>query len=65
MAQHNPESDARQALGDEEYEQSRAEGYAMSPDDAVAFALESEWCQSRASPSGATTSGCGVSGFAL
>ena len=42
MAQHNLESDARQALGDEEYEQSRAEGYAMSLDDVVAIALESE-----------------------
>jgi predicted ATPase/class 3 adenylate cyclase len=36
----DPEADARQALGDEEYEEARAEGYAMSFDEAVAFALE-------------------------
>jgi non-specific serine/threonine protein kinase len=41
-AQHKPDSDARQALGDEEYERARAEGYAMTLDEAVAFALE-EW----------------------
>ncbi len=36
----DPEPDARRALGSQEYEQARAEGYAMSPDDAIAFALE-------------------------
>jgi hypothetical protein len=36
----DPESDARGALGGQEYEQARAEGYAMSLDEAVAYALE-------------------------
>jgi tetratricopeptide (TPR) repeat protein len=35
----DPEGDARRALGDEEYERAWAEGYAMSLDDAVAFAI--------------------------
>lgn len=36
----DPEAGARQALGDDQYEQARAEGYAMTLDEAVAFALQ-------------------------
>jgi hypothetical protein len=36
----DPEADARRALGDVGYERAWAEGYAMSLDDAVAFADE-------------------------
>lgn len=36
----DPEADARAALGDEEYERRWAEGYAMTTDEAVAYALE-------------------------
>jgi hypothetical protein len=36
----DPEPDARAALGDEEFEQARAEGYAATVDEAVALALE-------------------------
>jgi predicted ATPase/class 3 adenylate cyclase len=36
----DPERAARRALGDEEYDRARAEGYAMSLKEAVAFALE-------------------------
>jgi hypothetical protein len=36
----DPEVDARQALSEEEYERARAEGYAMTFDEAMAFALE-------------------------
>jgi tetratricopeptide (TPR) repeat protein len=35
----DPEADARQALGDEDYERAWAQGYAMSLDDAVAYAI--------------------------
>ena len=35
----DPEADARQALGDEEYDRAWAEGYTMSLDDVVAFAI--------------------------
>jgi predicted ATPase/class 3 adenylate cyclase len=36
----DPESDVRRVLGDQEYEQARAEGYAMSLDEAITFALD-------------------------
>jgi predicted ATPase/class 3 adenylate cyclase len=36
----DPEVAARQALGDEGYEEARAEGYAMGFEEAIAFALE-------------------------
>ncbi|MGH8958235.1 MAG: ATP-binding protein [Acidimicrobiia bacterium] len=36
----DPEEDARQALGDEDYRQARAEGYAMSSEGAVSYALK-------------------------
>jgi predicted ATPase len=36
----DPEADARAALGDEEFEQARAEGYAATIEEAVALALE-------------------------
>ena len=36
----DPEEDARQALGDDDYRRARAEGYAMQSEEAVAYALE-------------------------
>jgi predicted ATPase/class 3 adenylate cyclase len=38
----DPESDARKALGDEAFEWARAEGYAMSTEAAVAYALSED-----------------------
>jgi tetratricopeptide (TPR) repeat protein len=38
----DPEGDARGALGDEAYQRARAEGYAMTMDEAVAYANEQE-----------------------
>ena len=37
----DPEAHAREAVGDKEYEQARAEGYAMSLDEVVALADDS------------------------
>ena len=36
----DPEEDARQALGEDDYRRARAEGYAMPREQAVAYALE-------------------------
>ena len=38
----DPDSDAREALGKEAYDAARAEGYAMDPETAVAYANESQ-----------------------
>jgi predicted ATPase/class 3 adenylate cyclase len=38
----DPETDTRAALGDEEFERAWGEGYALTVDEAVAFALESD-----------------------
>jgi non-specific serine/threonine protein kinase len=36
----DPEEDARRALGEDDYRRARAEGYAMSSEEAVSYALE-------------------------
>ena len=36
----DPEEDARQALGEDDYRRARAEGYAMPSEQAVTYALE-------------------------